>query len=424
MKEKAQVFFGKLNPIFAKLGQNYYLQAISASMMSTLGVLMVGSIAVLLMVFPIQVVKDAVGAMGLMPILASVNSITIGALAVYVVFLMAKNITIKFLPEDDGIGAGLIALMSFFIVTPLGMTADNVTAIPGTWLGAQGVFSAMIIGLFVGRIYVLFRQKNWMIKMPDSVPPMVTNVFNSLVPSLAIGVFFIVVARIFSGTSFGSMHQFIYSLIQSPLKSIGGTIGALIFMSILQQVLWFFGIHGTNVVMPIVQALWISMDVENLSAIAAGQAPPNIVGYAFFMVITWGGLALGLVLLMLRSKSAQYRELGKVAIVPALFGITEPVIFGTPLVLNFDLAIPFIFNNSIALLLTYLLTKIGIISVFTGITPVFGLPIGFHAAIQGSVTIILAQLAIQLVLSPILWYPWFKRVEKRALEAEQESLNS
>lgn len=419
MKEKVQAFFGKLSPVFAKLGQNNYLQAISSSMMATLGILMVGSLSVLLMVFPIQAVKDVVAAIGLRPILSAANGVTIGALAVYVVFLMAKNITVKFLPDDDGITAGLMALMSFFIVTPLGATADNVTAIPTTWLGAQGVFSAMIVGLFVGRMYVMFRQNNWTIKMPDSVPPMVTKVFNSLIPSLVLGAFFIVVARIFAGTSYGGLHQFIYSMIQSPLKSIGGTIGAVIFMSILQQILWFFGIHGTNVVMPIVQALWMSMDAENLSAIAAGQAPPNIVGYAFFNTLTWGGLALGLVILMLWSKSAQYRELGKVAIIPALFGITEPVIFGMPLVLNFDLAIPFIFNNSIAMLFAYILTKIGIISVFTGTAPVFGLPLGFHAAIQGSLTIILAQLVIQLVLSPILWYPWFKRVEKRAVAAEQ-----
>ena len=419
MRDKLTVFFNKLAPIFAKLGANKYLQTISAAMMGTLGPIIVGSIAVLLIVFPVAAVPAFLESAGLTPVLRAVNTVTIGGMALYVAFLMAKNIVTKFLPQEDGALAGVMALMAFLIVTPLDATAEGVTAIPSTWLGAQGVFSAMLIGIGAGRLYVLFQQKGWTIKMPASVPPMVTKVFDSLIPTIVVGILAIVVKWAFSFTSFGSMHQCIYTLVQEPLKGIGGNIGAVIFICVVQQILWFFGIHGSNVIMPIVKALWIAMDAENLAAIAAGQTPPNATGYAFYVIVTWSGLALGLVLLMLISKSKQYRQLGRVAIVPALFGITEPVIFGTPLVLNFDLAIPFIFNNSIALLLAYIATKRGILAVFTGVTPIFGLPLGFHAAIQGKVSIIIMQLIIQLILSPILWYPWFKIVEKRAIAAER-----
>jgi PTS system cellobiose-specific IIC component len=215
------------------------------------------------------------------------------------------------------------------------------------------------------------------------------------------------------------MHQFVYSIIQEPLKGVGGSIAAMILLSLLQQVLWFFGIHGTNVIMPLVTPLWLAMDVENLNAVQAGLTPPNIVGLAFFNIITWSGLGLGLVLLMLRAKSKQYRQVGKISVVPALFGITEPVIFGTPLVLNFDLAFPFITNNTIALILAYVLTKLGIVAKFIGVQAIFGLPLGFHAAVEGSISIILLQLFIQLVLSPVLWYPWFKRLDLRTYREEQ-----
>lgn len=217
------------------------------------------------------------------------------------------------------------------------------------------------------------------------------------------------------------MHQFVFSIIQEPLKGIGGSIGAVIILSLLQQILWFFGIHGTNVIMPIATPLWMAMDMENLAAIQAGLTPPNIVGLAFFNIITWSGLGLGLVILMLRAKSKQYREVGKIALVPSLFGITEPLIFGAPLVLNFDLAIPFITNNTIALILSYVLTKIGIVAKFTGVQAIFGLPVGFHAAVQGSISIILLQLFIQLILSPILWYPWFKRLDNKTYKMEIEN---
>lgn len=422
MKEKFTEIFNKLNPIFTKLGQNIYLQTISESMMSTLGPIFIGSMALLLIVFPIEAVPNFINNLGLTPILSAVNTVTIGAMALYVVFMMGKNLVNKFIEDDDGGMAGLLSLMAFLIVTPLENTVSETLAIPTTWLGAQGVFSAMIIGLVVGRIYVFFKQKNLTIKMPESVPPMVTNVFESLIPTIFIGILFIVISRVFLMTPFENMHQFIYSIIQEPLTGLGGSIWAFVIISLIQQILWFFGIHGTNVVMPIVQAIWISMDVQNLEKIAEGQPVENILGYAFFNTITWGGLALGLVLLMFVSRSKRYKELGKIALVPALFGITEPVIFGTPLVLNFDLAVPFIFNNSIAMVLTYILTQIGIVAPFTGVQPIFGLPLGFYAALQGSLSIIIIHLLIQLVLSPLLWYPWFRRVEKKAIALEKEEM--
>jgi PTS system cellobiose-specific IIC component len=291
--------------------------------------------------------------------------------------------------------------------------------IPTNWLGAQGVFSALIVGLVSARLYLAIKHRGWTIKMPAGVPPMVTKTFEALIPTILIGLLFALVDLSFSLTSFGSMHQFVYSIIQEPLKGVGGSIAAMILLSLLQQVLWFFGIHGTNVIMPLVTPLWLAMDVENLNAVQAGLTPPNIVGLAFFNIITWSGLGLGLVLLMLRAKSKQYRQVGKISVVPALFGITEPVIFGTPLVLNFDLAFPFITNNTIALILAYVLTKLGIVAKFIGVQAIFGLPLGFHAAVEGSISIILLQLFIQLVLSPVLWYPWFKRLDLRTYREEQ-----
>lgn len=421
MKEKITGYFDKLSPFFDKLGNNAYLKSISGAMMGTLGPILIGSIAVLLLVLPNSLPALSFLA-GFANVFSKLNQITIGSMAVYVVVLMAYHLVKNLRPSEDGISAAIIALLSFFIITPLGTTTDEVSAIPATWLSAQGVFSAMIVGLVSGRVYIWLKDKGWTIKMPAGVPPMVTKVFESILPTVLISVLFIVLNSLFEATSFGNMHQFVYSIIQEPLQGIGGSISAVILISLIQQVLWFFGIHGTNVVMPIVQALWMAMDVENLNAVAAGQTPPNITGYAFFMIITWSGMGLGLALLMLRAKSKQYRETGKVAIVPALFGITEPLIFGTPLVLNFKLAVPFITNNSIALILAYILTRFGFVARFTGVTAIFGLPIGFHAAVQGKLSIIILQLFIQLILSPILWYPWFKKLDKETYQLEQAAL--
>ena len=421
MKKKLIYIFEKAQPFFDRLGNNTYLQVISSAMMGTLGPLFIGSMAVLLAVLPGSM-PSASFLSSYTDLFIKVYNITIGAMSLYVVALISYKLVKALEPSKDAISATIIALLCFLIITPLGTTSDQISAIPTTWLGAQGVFSAMAVGLSSTRLYIELKRRNWTIKMPSSVPPMVSNIFAALIPTIVIGIIFILICHLFTLTSFGSMNQFIYSIIQYPLQGLGGSIYAMVLISLVCQLLWFFGIHGTNVTMPIVQALWMAMDAQNLSAISAGQVPPNITGYAFFTIISWGGTSLGLVLLMLIAKSKQYREIGKVGLVPILFGIGEPVVFGTPLVLNFKLAIPLITNNSICLIISYVLVKLGIVNVFSGVAPVFGMPIGLYAAFQGSFSIIVLHLFLQLILGPLLWYPWFRRLDKETYQLEQQSL--
>lgn len=417
MKEKIKAFFGRISPILDKIGTNKYLQSIMGAMTAILGPIILGSFATLIGVWAGNEKWKNV-----QTIAGNVGNVTINLAALYVVFLVAKYLVKNFLKNDDGTSAGVISLMCFLIMTPLGQIKKGknmIPVIPTTWLSSQGLFSAIIIGMLVGRFYVYIKQRGWTIKMPAGVPSMVSDAFASLIPALIMGIIAAIISYGFMLTSWGSFHQMVYSIIQVPLRHLGGSLWAMIVVSLIMQILWFFGIHGTNVVLPIVTPIWLAMDMENLNAIKAGHMPPNIIGLAFFNIITWGGLALGLVLLMLIAKSKRYRDLGKIALVPALFGITEPVIFGTPLVLNFDFAIPFITNNTIALLISYFITKIGLVARFTGVQAVFGLPLGFSAAVEGKISIIVLQLIIQLVLSPLLWYPWIRHADKKELVIEK-----
>lgn len=410
-------FFQRMQPWFDRVGNNKYLQAVMGAMMATLGPMIIGSFATLIAVY-----ASKWKMLQLAKIMGFVNSVTIGAIALYVAFLMAKHIAGMFLKDDDGTSAGIISLMSFLIITPLG-NIKNVAAIPVTWIGADGLFSAIIVGIVVGRSYVYMKQHKWTIKMPAGVPPMVSDTFAALIPTLLLGVFFAIVALGFSVTPFGSFHQLIFTIIQTPLQHIGGSFWAMVLICLIEQLVWFFGIHGTNVITPIVVPIWMALDMQNLTAYKAGRPVPNIYGYAFFNFYTWGGTALGLVLLMLFiAKSQRYKTLGKISIVPALFGITEPVIFGTPLVLNFDFFVPFVTNNAIVVMIAGLLTKVGIVARCTGAQPIFGLPLGMHALIGGHISIVILDLLLQLVISPILWYPWFRKADKKALAQEQNAV--
>ncbi|WP_338041756.1 PTS sugar transporter subunit IIC [Liquorilactobacillus mali] len=365
MKDKITKFFNKVSPGLNKLGNNIYLQTIMGAMMTLLGPIILGSFAVLGAVYAAKYNLTAIA-----NLLGVVNTLTIGSMALYLAFLMAKFLANSMLNDDDGTAAGIISLMSFLIMTPLGKIVSksgSVEAIPTTWLSSQGVFSAIIIGLLVGRGYVYIKRHGWTIKMPEGVPPMVSQAFASLIPSIVIGVIAAIISFIFTLTSWNSFHQMIFNLIQTPLSNIGGSVWAMIAVTLLMQILWFFGIHGTNVILPLVTPIWLSLDMQNLAAFKAGKEVPNMFGLAFFNVVTWGGTALGLVLLMLFvSKSKRYKEMGRLAIIPSLFGITEPVIFGTPLVLNFDFLVPFVTNNTIAIIIAMISTKLGIVAPFSG----------------------------------------------------------
>ncbi len=417
---RIESFFDKIMPTIQKISDNKYLQGISKGMVGTLTTTIVGSLAVLILVLPVDAIKSFVATSGISSILLTVNTFTLGCLAIYVSFLVGKSIFEEFAPNEDGSKAGILSIMCFFILTPLS-SFDGTSALTFEWLGAQGVFTAMITGIITGRIMALFITRGWSVKLPDSVPPMVKNSFSSLIPGIVLAIFFSILTAIVSNSSFGSVHQMIFTLIQQPLKNVGGNIISIILIATLGQLLWFFGIHGSAITTPLIQPILMAMDVENLQAAANGLPLPNEVGYAFYITYTVCATAIGLTVLMLFAKSERFKALGKITFPAAIFGISEPLVFGTPLVLNFKLAIPFIFNNAIVLAVAYIFTHLKIVPPLIGASPIFGMPIGFHAAIQGSWRIIVMQLATQIIGMGI-WYPFFKQVDKEAYKNEQSNL--
>ncbi|MCD7807925.1 MAG: PTS transporter subunit EIIC [Erysipelotrichaceae bacterium] len=420
--KKIESLFEKMSPWMNRLANNPTLKGISSGMMGSLIVTFVGSISLLLVVFPVDAISNTVAALGLSSILLNVYNVTVGCLALYMVVLLTNSLVKSYDPKEDGVSAALIGLLSFLIVTPLSTTIDEATCVPTTWLGTSGIFSAIIIAIVTAKIYVTVKHKGWTIKMPDSVPPMVSRTFESLIPGIIISILFIVVNYIFSNTSFGCMHQCVYTVLQTPLQGLGGSLWAMCIFTIVAQLLWFFGIHGTNVISPIYTPIWLALDLENQAAVAAGGmgAGENIIGLAFFNTFTWGGCVLGVVLMMaFLSKSTQFKSVGRVSLVPALFGITEPVIFGAPFVLNFVFFIPFVFGNVIAILVSYAAIASGLVPTLMGASTIFGLPIGFHAAIQGSWQAVVLQIVVMIIVG-LFWYPFFKKADNDAYKLEQE----
>ncbi len=417
MNIKVEAFFEKISPFINKISGNIYLKAISSGMMLALPITLTGAFAGLFKGLPIPKYQEFLASSGIGNFLQLPVTFTTNFLAVIFVFCIAYSLAEKL--KEKGAVPGLLALVSFFIITPYQSVTEGWTtkvSIPMDWLGSTGIFSGIIVALLTARIYVFLIKKGITIKLPESVPEFVKDSFASLIPGMIIIPIFIIVAAMFSKTSYGNVHQLIYTVLQTPLQSLSGNIGALIVVALVSQVLWAFGIHGSMVAFSVMMPIWMALDGAQLAAFSAGQPLPNIVGGAFFIVYTFAGSVVGLNLLMLRAKSNKNRMLGKLAIVPTLFGITEPLIFGLPLVLNPIYAVPFILGNVVSLILAYAATVTHLIPAPAGVMA-YSMPLFIQGMMQGSWKIAVFQLFLVLV-SVVIWYPFFKIEDKKAYEEE------
>lgn len=420
---KNQNLINYLQELSTRLSSNRYIKAISSGMMGVITVTIIGSICSILMNLPIDAWKDFINGNGIRSVLSNGYEYTYNILSLYVAFLVAKNLVQELCEKTDASHAGIISILSFLILTPMSTAVVNdmeTNVLTFNWLGSSGLFTALITALVVGTIYSYIVKKGIVIKMPDTVPTFVSNSFTALIPGVVISLFMLIVAMLFHMTDYGSIHEFIYSIIQIPLQHIGSNIWSLILASLLCQMMWFFGINGTGVLIPLVLPIWLSIDMQNAAAYAAGAPLQNMTGMQFFSIFTTGGMAIGLVIMMLFAKSKQYRILGKISIIPAIFNITEPVIFGTPLVYNFKFFIPFVLSSPLSLGLAYLITQIGLVPMCSGIQSPMGTPLVVNAFLQGGWRIALLQVVL-LALCSLLWYPGFRKADQEAFQLEQAS---
>ncbi|WP_437217345.1 PTS sugar transporter subunit IIC [Pectobacterium sp. LFLA-215] len=402
------------------IGQNVYLKSVMSGMMLVLPATIMSSLATLLKVFPFSPYQEFLVKYDLVRFFDIPINFTNNFLAVIVAFSVAYTLAKNF--NADSFMSGLLSMISFFILTPyqlgdVGPLGQSFN-IPSQWLGAMGLFTGILVAIVTTRMFVAITRKGLIIKMPDSVPEFISKSFSSLVPGIVILTFFTVVSAVITINGLGSIHDIIYHVIQAPLTSLGSGIGSLIFVAILAQLLWFFGLHGHAITLGIVAPIWFAMDAQQLAAYAAGITPPNITGFAFFMTYGVAGDLLPLAfMLAFMAKSNRYKTLGKIALPPAVFTIGEPMAYGVPLVMNFALAIPYILINGLMLGLAYYLTVIGILPRVAGVSTPAGIPVIVSGFMQGSWKIAAFQF-VGLFIRFAGWYCFFKIADTMACKEE------
>lgn len=421
------------------------IQALRDGMLLSLPFIMVGSVFLLLASFPVPAVADWMNRTGLTHFWNQAYGASFGIVAIFAVvgiaYTWSKN------EHVDPLPAGMTAFVGFLIImnptTPVMDGSKTVISaakaptlltgfIDRTWLGGQGMIAAIIIGMITGWIYSWFIKKKITIKLPDQVPPAVAGSFVALIPAAVLTCLWLAVYAGFDKLAGTTMTEWIYHTIQTPLQGLSDSFGGILVMTILVPFFWFFGVHGSTLVGGIVGPILSANALQNAEIfkkygyVDAAHGGHIVIQGLFdqFSTVTGAGMTLGLVVFMtFFAKSQQMKGIGKLALIPGIFNINEPVLFGVPLVLNPVLALPFFLMPPLSAGSTYLLIKAGILPYLNGVQVPWTTPPVISGFLIGGWKVAVWQ-AIILIISFFIYLPFARKYDTVLYMQEQEAIKA
>jgi PTS system cellobiose-specific IIC component len=432
MSKRMDSLENKLMPVADKFANNRYLLAIRDGFMLTMPLLIIGSIFMLLAYLPItgyDAFMARVFGENWMDFFSVAYNTTMSIMTIFVIIGISGSLSDYY--KLERLNTAVISLVAFFILTPfvtsftpegMDQTFKVTGIIPTEWIGAKGLFVGMLTAILSTEIVKWVTKKGWVIKMPAGVPPTVGKAFSSLIPAAITIIIFDIIRLIFAFTPFETIHNFIYSILQVPLTSLGDTLGAALIANSFVGLFWIFGIHGADIVQSVMNPIWIALATENLAAYQAGSELPHIITQQFNQIYLWmggSGATLGLCIAMLFvCKSQQCKKLGKLSIFPGIFNINEPIVFGLPIVLNPMMIIPFIITPLVLCLLCYGSMAIGLVPRPNGVLIPWTTPPIIGGFLCGGIRGALLQF-VGLIISFFIYLPFIKTVDKQYLEQEK-----
>ena len=432
----------RLMPIANKVGNQKFLVALRDSFIGTMPVIMTGSFALMLNAF----LSDLPGQFGWTWItstfqwLIDINWLVFkGSIPIVVLlFLFTFGVNIARIYKTDKVSAGLVAVASYVItiggsITKTFELASNSQAvgkaveklpefkltgnslavtlnsvIPGDQISARGYFTAILIGFVSVIIFCKVMNRNWTIKLPDSVPPAIMKPFLSIIPA-AIAMYVIGIATYIFNTVTGElMINWIYKVLQAPLLSMSQSFWAVLLIVFLNKIFWFFGLHGGNVLAPVMASLF------GVTKLSKQDKPFHICGQITHLVLLFG-------LMRLVSRLQFFGKLKiniivkwqKLGIFPMIFNIGEPVMYGLPIVLNPIMFIPYIVTPLLMVTVSYWATAWGLVAPVTQNVTWVMPPVlyGFFATAFDWRAIVLSL--INIAISTFVYLPFVKMADKQ-----------
>ncbi len=419
---KLIAFIEKGKPFFEKLSRNIYLRAIRDGFIAGMPVILFSSIFILIAFVPnswgFKWSDDVVN------LLMKPYSYSMGILALLVAGTTAKSLT-------DSVNRSMektnqINYMSTLLAAIVGLlmlAADPIeNGLATGFLGTKGLLSAFLAAFITVNIYKVCVKNNVTIRMPDEVPPNISQVFKDVIPfTLSVVSLYALdlLARHFVGSSVAeSIGKFFAPLFSAADGYLGITIifGAFAFF-------WFVGIHGPSIVEPAIAAITYANAEVNLNLLQQGMHADKILtsGTQMF-IVTMGGTGATLVvpfMFMWLTKSKRNRAIGRASVVPTFFGVNEPILFGAPLVLNPIFFIPFIFAPIANVwIFKFFIETLGMNSFTANLPWTTPAPLGLVLGTNFQVlSFILAVLLI--VVDVVIYYPFLKVYDEQILEEER-----
>ena len=419
---KLIAYIEKGKPFFEKLSRNIYLRAIRDGFIAGMPVILFSSIFILIAFVPnswgFKWSDDVVN------LLMKPYSYSMGILALLVAGTTAKSLT-------DSVNRSMektnqINYMSTLLAAIVGLlmlAADPIeNGLATGFLGTKGLLSAFLAAFVTVAIYKVCVKNNVTIRMPDEVPPNISQVFKDVIPfTLSVVSLYALdlLARHFVGASVAeSIGKFFAPLFSAADGYLGITIifGAFAFF-------WFVGIHGPSIVEPAIAAITYANAEVNLNLLQQGMHADKILtsGTQMF-IVTMGGTGATLVvpfMFMWLTKSKRNRAIGRASVVPTFFGVNEPILFGAPLVLNPIFFIPFIFAPIANVwIFKFFIETLGMNSFTANLPWVTPGPLGIVLGTNFQF-LSFALAALLIVVDVVIYYPFLKVYDEQILEEER-----
>ena len=407
--------------ISAPLGRFSMLKSVSSiqdGLLATIPLTMAG--ALFLVVYVLG--SPSVGASGsaLIPFLEPVsgqfawmNSVTLSLLSLYVSGAIASSYGKKL--GMDSRTTGLLGLAAFIVITSgpeNGIDVNN--------FSANGLFIAMVTALLATKVYSIFIDRGITIKLPDGVPPQIGNSFGSIIPYVVVlGVCWLIRTML--------NIDLVAALMGAMSPFVAGADNIFVYLGsrLVANLMWVVGLHGDNMFLANFSPFGLMWLEENAAAFAAGTPSnelPHIlagfgVGGGLDRLVMWPSAIWPIVFLLIRSKVSYHKTLGWTSLAPAIFTITEPVIFGVPIVLNPYLAIPFLINTVLSPGLAYLGMQVGIFGRFFANLPWATPPFLLGPLGTGDIKTAIIPIAA-FFIGLAIYLPFWRIYEKHCLEEE------
>lgn len=415
-------------PVAAKVSTQRHINAIKDGFVATMPFLIVGSL-LLVLAFPppgdnffLNGWHSLVEMIGRDNILTPFQ-ISMGIFSVYAAFGIGFSLAEAY--KLRPVNTGLLSLFTFLLAAAPIQSVEGIGGmIPAAYLGGTGAFTAIMAGLFVPELQRFLRDKNISLKLPEAVPEKIAASFDLLIPIAILAVLVPGLNAILAGSDL-TIPSAVMELFM-PLVSASDSFLACLLAVVMIQLLWFAGIHGSAVVVTGILGPILLVNLGmNQDALAAGLEIPKIFVNPlldFFVFVGGAGGTWGLVVLMMRSKATHLNVIGKMSIIPGSFNINEPVIFGTPIVMNPNYFIPWMLSPMINTCIVWVAFKTEFVSKIIALPPwTMPAPIGAVIATNSGTAAILVGVCV--LVSMVVFYPFFKVHEKQLLIEEQANID-